>query len=97
MANRQPPQALAGRGTGTLAGGVAECGANLMANYPKTCRCGHDRSHPLVHPEPKYSLWGWFIQLVGATATPLRATFVCSRCNQVLGVTTDPKVLREFS
>lgn len=65
--------------------------------FPNTCRCGHDRSHPLVHPEPKYSVAGWMLLMLGATAKPLHAVYVCSRCQQVLGITRDPKILREFS
>jgi hypothetical protein len=64
---------------------------------PKTCRCGHDISHPLVHPEPKYSAGGWVLLMLGATPSPIYAYYQCSRCQQVLGTTRDPKVLREFS
>jgi hypothetical protein len=69
----------------------------LATTFPKTCRCGHDRSNPLVHPEPKYSFGGWLMLMLGATPTPKRAEFRCSRCQQVLGVTRDPKILKEFS
>lgn len=62
----------------------------------KTCRCGHSIGHPLVHPEPKYSFGGWLLLFMGATPQPLHAVFQCSRCQQVLGITRDPKVLREF-
>lgn len=68
-----------------------------MKTYPKTCRCGHDRSNPLVHPEPKYSFGGWLLLMLGATPTPRYAEFTCSRCHRVLGMTRDPKVLKEFS
>ena len=35
--------------------------------------------------------------LLGATPSPRYAQFVCSRCSMILGVTKDPKILREFS
>lgn len=35
--------------------------------------------------------------MLGATPTPKYAEYTCSRCHQVLGVTTDPKILKEFS
>lgn len=67
------------------------------ARPPRQCRCGHDSAHPLVHPEPKYTLLGWFLLLMGATPNPTHAVFRCSRCQQVLGATRDPAVLREFT
>lgn len=69
----------------------------MATTYPTTCRCGHDLSHPSVHPEPKYTTGGWLLLLVGATPTPTHAVYSCSRCMQILGITRDPKVLREFS
>ena len=35
--------------------------------------------------------------MLGATPMPRCAVFTCSRCQQVLGVTTDPQILKEFS
>ena len=67
------------------------------ASHPKTCRCGHDRTNPLVHPEPKYSFGGWLMLLLGATPSPMYAVYFCGRCGQSLGISRDPKVLREFS
>ena len=69
----------------------------METTTPKTCRCGHDRSHPLVHPEPKYSFGGWMLLMLGATPQPLYAVYICSRCQQPLGVTRDPKTLKEFA
>lgn len=63
----------------------------------RKCRCGHDITHPMVHPDPKYSLGGWFLLLLGATPTPTHAVYQCGRCMETLGITRDPKVLREFS
>lgn len=63
----------------------------------KTCRCGFDRTHPMIHPEPKYSFVGWLLLLCGATPKPLHAVYRCSRCQQIVGLTKDPKVLSEFS
>lgn len=67
------------------------------SSYPQTCRCGHDLQHPLVHPEPKYTTAGWLMLLLGATPSPTHALYVCSRCSMILGMTKDPKILREFS
>jgi hypothetical protein len=63
----------------------------------RKCRCGHDIHNPLVHPDPKYSLGGWCLLLLGATPTPTHAIYRCSRCGEILARTRDPKVLREFS
>lgn len=62
----------------------------------RTCRCGHDRTHPQVHPEPKYTLMGWFLLLMGATPNPIHAVYRCARCHEVVGATRDPAVLKEF-
>ena len=71
--------------------------AGPTARPEKRCRCGHDRRHPLVHSEPKYSFGGWLLLLFGATPTPTHAIYKCGRCQQVIGVTRDPKILKEFS
>lgn len=71
--------------------------AVASSTFPQTCRCGHDIKHPLVHPEPKYTTGGWLMLLLGATPNPTHAQYVCSRCSMILGVTKDPKILREFS
>lgn len=63
----------------------------------RTCRCGYDRNHPTVHPEPKYTLTGWFLLLMGATPNPRYAVYRCSRCHQTVGATKDPEVLKEFT
>lgn len=63
----------------------------------KTCRCGHAIGHIHVHPEPKYSYFGWFLLLLGATPNPLYAVYRCGRCNQALGATKDPEILKEFT
>lgn len=71
--------------------------ANAKQTFPSTCRCGHDKNHPMVHPEPKYTFGGWLLLMLGATPKPIYAIIQCSRCNQVLGMTRDPKILKEFS
>lgn len=60
-----------------------------------TCRCGHDRHHFAVHPERTYGFWAWLLLLSGATGTPKKITFRCQRCNEVVEVTRDPKILKQ--
>lgn len=60
------------------------------------CPCGYEIGNPQVHPEPKYSLGGWLLLLCGATPTPRHAAYTCGRCGTVLGITRDPKILKEF-
>lgn len=64
---------------------------------PKKCRCGHTIGHAQVHPEPKYSVFGWFLLLMGATPNPLYAVYRCGRCETALGATKDPAILKEFT
>lgn len=62
---------------------------------PRTCKCGHTRSHQLVTKEPEYSTWGWIcLSIFGITPKPERITFRCSVCHESLGVTRDPRILR---
>lgn len=56
-----------------------------------TCPCGHDRSHFMVSPEPRYSGLDWFWVLFGITTMPREVSFRCRRCGQTFDRTTDPK------
>ena len=56
---------------------------------PKTCPCGHGRSHHLVSPEPSYTFGGWTLILIGISATPTQVRFICRRCSKVVEVVTD--------
>jgi hypothetical protein len=59
----------------------------------KRCACGHARGHHMVSADPEYSGWGWFLVLVGISATPHTVRFVCRRCEQVLETVTDRAAL----
>jgi hypothetical protein len=59
-----------------------------------TCRCGHDRTHPLVHLVPSYGPLAWIWLMAGASATPRSATYTCRTCGARLGETRDPALLR---
>jgi hypothetical protein len=63
----------------------------------RKCRCGFSIGNVQVHPEPKYSTLGWMLLFLGATPNPRYAVYRCGRCNQVLGATKDPAVLKEFT
>lgn len=61
---------------------------------PRTCKCGHTRSHDLVVEEPEYTLWGWILlSMFGITPKPDHVVYRCQMCRQSLGSTRDPKVL----
>lgn len=73
---------------------------NLESQSPtndRKCRCGHGITHPMVHPEPKFTVGGLLLLFMGASPTPTHAVYKCGRCLEVLGITRDPKVMREFS
>ncbi len=59
-----------------------------------TCRCGHDRTHPLVHAVPSFGPLALLWLMAGASATPRKARYVCRRCGQSLGETRNPAVLQ---
>jgi hypothetical protein len=60
----------------------------------KNCSCGHDYTSHMVSQIGEYTGWGWFWVLFGVTTEPVRVKFVCRRCNTVVGVSEDPKILR---
>jgi hypothetical protein len=69
-----------------------------MSRPPRTCRCGHTKSHELVAEEPEYTLWGWILlSMSGVTPKPDHVTYRCQMCRQSLGSTRDPKVLARRS
>ena len=49
----------------------------------------------MVSPSADYTFWGWTLNLIGITATPIRIRFRCRRCDQQVEVTSDPDVIRE--
>lgn len=63
---------------------------------PDTCRCGHDRTHPLVHLVPSYGPFALLWLMAGAGVTPRKARYVCRKCNQTLGETRDPRILESL-
>jgi hypothetical protein len=63
----------------------------------KRCRCGHAKGHHMVSLAPDYTGFGWFLVLVGISATPTRARYVCRRCDEVLEIVTDPEALQRLA
>jgi len=61
----------------------------------RTCACGHGRAHRQVTIDPEYTVGGWFLLLIGVTATPTRLNYRCRRCNEVFDSTTDPALLEK--
>ncbi len=59
----------------------------------RTCRCGHDRDHTMVSPEPEYGVLGYVRLMMGGTPTPSRVRFRCRSCNQVFDESVDPAEL----
>jgi hypothetical protein len=60
---------------------------------PRSCRCGHDRTHHLVSAEGKYTFSGYLRLFFGISARPVKVEFHCRKCDKVFDVTTDPAVL----
>lgn len=71
--------------------------SELVDDELSTCRCGHDRYHVLVSPEPEYTAWATFwITVMGVSATPLRIRFRCRVCKEVFDFTDQPGELKKF-
>ncbi|HTJ82284.1 MAG TPA: hypothetical protein VL400_11235, partial [Polyangiaceae bacterium] len=59
------------------------------------CKCGHDKTHPMVSPAGEYTTMGWVLILIGISAEPTAIKYVCRRCEGILERTTDKKVIAE--
>ena len=68
----------------------------MAVTFPEKCRCGYDLRNPMVETKEHYSGPGWVLLFMGATPLPVRVDYRCTRCEVVLGTTTDPKVLRNY-
>lgn len=62
---------------------------------PRKCRCGHDRSHPMVSAAGEYGFWGWWLILFGISAKPRAITFTCRRCDELILRATDETTITE--
>ncbi|NUO47829.1 MAG: hypothetical protein HOV80_03125 [Polyangiaceae bacterium] len=67
----------------------------MEARETPTCRCGHDKHHPVVSPAAQYTFLGWFLTLMGISARPTSIRFICRRCEEVVETTSDPKLIAE--
>ena len=64
------------------------------ADAEKTCRCGHTYDHYMVSPKCEYSGWGWFwVSFMGVSTRPVKASYVCRVCKEMIFETTDAKHL----
>lgn len=71
-----------------------EPAATPTATPAKTCACGHDRTHTMVSPNPKYSFVGWVAILTGISWEPQHIDFTCRRCGQTFDRMTDPAEIK---
>jgi hypothetical protein len=62
----------------------------------RRCRCGHDKRHPLVRPEYRYSGWGTLVLGLFGSPTPERIDYVCGVCGEAVGSVTDRRSLSRF-
>jgi len=69
---------------------------SLARMTTKKCPCGYDIRHPMVETKEHYSSLGWLLLFMGATPLPIRVDYSCTRCDVVLGTTTDKTVLRNY-
>ncbi len=61
------------------------------------CSCGHDRHHHLVSQERSYTSWGGFwVMVMGVSASPIRIDFRCRRCKEKFDFITNPKELKRY-
>ncbi len=69
----------------------------LPSDAPRrTCRCGHERDHPMVSANPQYSFIGWCAILTGISWEPTSAAFTCRRCDETFETVSDPTELKKL-
>jgi hypothetical protein len=61
------------------------------------CSCGHDRHHHLVSQERSYTSWGGFwVMVMGVSASPIRIDFRCRHCKEKFDFITNPEELKRY-
>jgi hypothetical protein len=70
--------------------------AGVIEPAVRRCRCGHDKSHPLVRPEYHYGGWGALVLGLFGSPAPQRIDFVCTVCGEAVGAVTDRETLARF-
>ena len=74
---------------------VSAAPSGSPAKRAKQCRCGHDKEHPMVSATGEYTFMGWVLIMIGISASPIAIRYVCRRCEQVVGRTTDPAIISQ--
>ncbi|MEM8601719.1 MAG: hypothetical protein AAGF99_17520 [Bacteroidota bacterium] len=69
---------------------MTEPEATALASKAQTCACGHRRDHPDVRALPRYGFGAMVLLMAGASATPKRIDYRCTRCSEVFDAATDP-------
>ncbi|MFO0613413.1 MAG: hypothetical protein U0414_12530 [Polyangiaceae bacterium] len=62
---------------------------------PRRCKCGHERTHPMVSASGEYTFLGWCAILFGISAKPRAIRFQCRVCDQLIHRATDEQTIAE--
>jgi hypothetical protein len=69
----------------------------LLKNYSKEkCSCGFDMSNKHIQHHSEYSNLGWILYWIGISAKPVRVSFKCSKCDEVIESTDNPEILKKY-
>jgi hypothetical protein len=49
----------------------------------------------MVSATGEYTFVGWVLIMIGISASPTAIRYVCRRCEQVIGRTTDPELIAQ--
>ena len=61
------------------------------------CACGYDRHHHSVSQERAYSSWGGFwVMIMGVSASPIRIDFRCRLCKEKFDFITNLEELKRY-
>ena len=73
-----------------------DSGDKVQDDTPR-CSCGHDRHHHLVSHERSYTSWGGFwVMVMGVSASPIRIDFRCRHCKEKFDFITNPEELKRY-
>lgn len=49
----------------------------------------------MVSATGEYTFMGWVLIMIGISASPIAIRYVCRRCEEVVGRTTDPAIISQ--
>jgi hypothetical protein len=62
----------------------------------KKCKDGFKIGDPMIIPKTRYDKKGYMLLSMGFSAKPIEVVFQCQKCEEILGSSTDEKVIEKY-